>query len=109
VISIGYDHELLEGFKGASRVPCLTNNYATIYCTSIMLAHHLLKKFELDEDYFSNETTICEHFNVEEGTKGNGPFTAFIDVGLMKLTTNNVKVCGALMVHWMLRFGHSPL
>jgi hypothetical protein len=37
-----------------------------------------------------------EHFNVEEGTKGNGPFMALIEMGLMKTTTSNVKVCGAL-------------
>jgi large subunit ribosomal protein L5e len=66
------------------------------YYTSILLAHHSLKKFELDEDYLGNETATGEHFNVEEG---NGPFRAFIEVGLMKITTSNVKVCGALMVH----------
>lgn len=33
-----------------------SNNYATIYCTSILLVRHLLKKFELDEDYPGNET-----------------------------------------------------
>jgi len=68
-----------------------------------------LKKFELDEDYLGNETTTGEHLNVEEGTEGNGSFRALIKVGLMKITTNNVKVCGALLMHWMLKFGHSPL
>jgi hypothetical protein len=54
-----------------------------------------LKKFEFNEDYPSNETNTCEHFNVEEGIEGNGPFRAFIEVGLMKTTTGNVIVCGA--------------
>jgi hypothetical protein len=53
--------------------------------------------------------TTCEHFNVEEGIECNGPFRALIDMGLMKIKTCNVKVCGALIVHWMLKFGHSTL
>jgi len=58
-----------------------------------------LKKIELDENYLGNEMIINEHFNVEEGTQGNGPFRAFIKVGLMKITTSNAKICGVLMVH----------
>ena len=38
--------------------------------------------------------TTCEHFNVEEGSKGNGLFRVLIVVGLMKTTTNNVIVSG---------------
>ncbi len=90
-------------------MPCLNNNYATTYYISILLAHCLLKKFELDEDYLGNETTTSEHFNVEEGIEENRSFRALIKVGLMKITTNNVKVYGALLMHWMLKFGHSPL
>jgi hypothetical protein len=74
-----------------------------------MLDHHLLKKFEFNEDYPSNETTTTKHFNVEENTKGNGPFEALVEVGLMKIITSNVRVCGALIMFWMLRFGHYPL
>jgi len=54
---------------------------------------------------FGNEMAIGEHFNVKEGTKGNGPFRGPIGVGLMKTTIGNVKVCGALMVFWMPKFG----
>ncbi len=56
-----------------------------------------------------NEMIISEHFNVEEGIEGNGLFKALIEMGLMKITIGNVKVCGAITVHWMPRFGHSPL
>jgi hypothetical protein len=84
-----YDHELSKGLKGG------LSNYVIVYYINIFFVHHLLK-FELDEDHPSNEMATNEHFNVEEGTKGNGPFKALIEMGLMKTTTNNVKVCGAL-------------
>jgi len=51
-----------------------------MYYINILFVRHLLKKFELDEDYPSNEMVTNEHFNVEEGTKGNGPFRALIEV-----------------------------
>jgi hypothetical protein len=67
-----------------------------------------LKKFELDDDYLGNETSTSEHFNVEVGTKG-GLFRVFIEVDLMKIIIGNVRICGAVTVHWMFKFGHSPL
>jgi large subunit ribosomal protein L5e len=84
-----YAHELpCYGLKG-----CFTN-YATAYCTGLLLARCHLKKFGLDEDYPGNETATGEDFNVEEG-EGERPFRALLDVGLVRTTTGN-RVFGSL-------------
>ncbi len=73
-LTTSYDIELSKGLKVG------LNNYVIMYYINILFVRHLLKKFELDEDYPSNEMVTNEHFNVEEGTKGNGPFRALIEV-----------------------------
>ncbi len=73
-LTTSYDIELSKGLKVG------LNNYVIMYYINILFVRHLLKKFELDEDYPSNEMVTNGHFNVEEGTKGNGPFRALIEV-----------------------------
>jgi len=69
-------------------------NYAACYATGLLCARRLLKKLELDEDYEGQTEVDGEMYTVEqEGEKR--PFTALLDVGLVR-TTTGAKVFGAL-------------
>jgi large subunit ribosomal protein L5e len=67
-------------------------NYAAAYCTGLLLARRVNKKFALD--YEGNKEVDGTDFNVEEaGDKA--PFRALLDVGLAR-TTTGARVFGAL-------------
>jgi len=90
VIAAAYSHELPKyGIKVGLK------NYAAHYCTGLLLARRLLKKFKLDEAYVGQTEVDGGEFNVEPNDEGPGPFRCFLDTGLTRTTTGN-KVFGAL-------------
>jgi len=90
VLCVAYSHEL----KRYGLEVGLTN-YAACYCTGLLLARRLLKKFKM-EDYeglIENEeegVRIGSHFLEEADYEEEGakePFTCYLDVGLRRTTT----------------------
>ena len=69
-------------------------NYAACYATGLLAARRLLKKMGMDEMYEGQEEADGEMFLVEH-EDGPRPFTAVLDVGLVRTTTGN-RVFGAL-------------
>eukprot|EP00245_Coleochaete_scutata_P000474 TRINITY_DN10590_c0_g1_i1.p1 TRINITY_DN10590_c0_g1~~TRINITY_DN10590_c0_g1_i1.p1 ORF type:complete len:294 (+),score=88.66 TRINITY_DN10590_c0_g1_i1:57-938(+) len=89
VLCAAYAHELPRyGLKVG------LTNYAAAYCTGLLLARRILKKYDLDGEYEGNTEATGEDYNVEEG-EGRRPFRALLDVGLVRTTTGN-RVFGAL-------------
>lgn len=70
-------------------------NYAAAYCTGLLLARRLLKKFDLDTLYKGQEEVDGDEYNVEALEQGRGPFRCYLDVGLVR-TTTGARVFGAL-------------
>merc|ERR1711988_700153 len=70
------------------------SNYAACYATGLLAARRLLEKLALDEKYEGQEEPDGEMFLVEH-EDGPRPFTAVLDVGLVRTTTGN-RVFGAL-------------
>jgi len=68
-------------------------NYASAYCTGLLLARRVNTKLNLD--YVGQEEIDGEDFNVEVDAEGKAPFKALLDVGL-KRTTTGARVFGAL-------------
>lgn len=62
-------------------------NYASAYCTGLLLARRLLKQIGLDEMYAGNDTINGEYFNVYDDMQDKRPFKALMDVGLAPTTT----------------------
>jgi len=90
VICAAYAHELPNfGLKVG------LTNYAAHYCTGLLLARRLLKKFKLDSLYVGQEEVDGDEYNVEANDEGPAPFRCFLDTGLTRTTTGN-KVFGAL-------------
>merc|ERR1712080_93329 len=90
IVAAAYSHELPK-----YGVSVGLKNYAAHYCTGLLLARRLLKKFKLDEAYVGQTEVDGEEFNVEPNDDGPGPFRCFLDTGLTRTTTGN-KVFGAL-------------
>jgi large subunit ribosomal protein L5e len=89
VLCAAYSHELPK-----YGMPVGLTNYAACYATGLLCARRLLQKLGMDEDYEGQTEVDGEMFEVEqEGEKR--PFTALLDVGLIRTTTGN-KVFGAL-------------
>jgi len=72
-------------------------NYAAAYCTGLLLARRVNKKFELDELYSGKAEVDGEDYNVTEeaDAAGKAPFKALLDVGLRR-TTTGARLFGAL-------------
>jgi len=87
-LAAAYAHEL----KRYGVTHGLTN-YAAAYCTGLLLARRVNKKYGLD--YEGQEEVDGEDFNVEANPEGNAPFKALLDVGLAR-TTTGARVFGAL-------------
>jgi len=68
-------------------------NYASAYCTGLLLARRVNQKLNLD--YVGQEEIDGEDFNVEVDAEGKAPFKALLDVGL-KRTTTGARIFGAL-------------
>ena len=80
-IAVAYSHELDRfGLKLG------LTNYAAAYCTGLLLARRVNKKFNLEYEGLTEEVD-GEDFNVEADAEGAAPFKANFDVGLHRTTT----------------------
>lgn len=71
-------------------------NYASAYCTGLLLARRLLKQLKMDSLYAGNAGEKGEDYNVgEDPNPERRPFKAILDVGLVNTTTGN-KVFGVM-------------
>jgi len=90
VVSAAYSHELPRyGIKVG------LTNYAAAYCTGLLLARRLLKKFRLDDIYKGSETVTGEQYNVEDIEGKPRAFRAYLDIGLAR-TTTGARIFGAM-------------
>jgi len=90
IVCAAYSHELPNyGIKVG------LTNYAAAYCTGLLLARRLLKKFKLDEVYVGTTEVTGGVFNVEDVEDGPGAFRAYLDVGLAR-TTTGARIFGAM-------------
>lgn len=90
IVCAAYSHELPRyGVKVG------LTNYAAAYCTGLLLARRLLKKFKLDEIYQGCTEVNGGVFNVEDVEDGPGAFRAFLDVGLAR-TTTGARIFGVM-------------
>jgi len=90
VVCAAYAHELPRyGIKVG------LTNYAAAYCTGLLLARRLLKKFGLDQTYEGQVEVDGEEFYQEDVDDAPGAFRAYLDVGLAR-TTTGARVFGAL-------------
>lgn len=83
VLTSAYAHELPRyGVKYG------LTNFAAAYCVGLLVARRHLQKLKLDETYVGVEEADGEMFEVEaEGDRR--PFTALLDIGLVRTTTGN--------------------
>lgn len=90
IVCAAYSHELPRyGVKVG------LTNYAAAYCTGLLLARRLLRKFKLDEIYQGCTDVTGGVFNVEDVEDGPGAFRAFLDVGLAR-TTTGARIFGVM-------------
>jgi large subunit ribosomal protein L5e len=91
-VESAYSHELPKyGVKVG------LTNYAAAYCTGLLLARRVNKKFGIDELYKGKVEVDGEDYNVKEekGDAEKDPFRANLDVGLQR-TTTGARLFGAL-------------
>jgi len=90
VLSAAYAHELPRyGVKVG------LTNYAASYATGLLLARRILNKLKLDKTYAGKEQATGELYTVEDIKDARRPFTANLDIGLVRATTG-AKVFGVL-------------
>merc|ERR1719245_1208705 len=70
-------------------------NYAAAYCTGLLVARRVLKKFGLDETFKGKEEIDGEDYHVEDEEHDQRPFKCILDVGLQS-TTKGHRMWGAL-------------
>jgi len=80
---------------GKYGVPVGHKNYAAAYCTGLLVARRVLKKFGLDETFKGKEEIDGGEYHVEEEENERRPFKAILDVGLRR-TTVGARMWGAL-------------
>ncbi|XP_076436523.1 large ribosomal subunit protein uL18-like isoform X2 [Babylonia areolata] len=104
IVCAAYAHELPRyGVKVG------LTNYAAAYCTGLLLARRLLKKFGLDSIYKGQEVADGEEFYVEDEEGQPGAFRCYLDIGLYR-TTTGARIFGAMKgaVDGGLDIPHSP-
>ncbi|XP_071489045.1 large ribosomal subunit protein uL18-like [Diadema antillarum] len=90
IVCAAYSHELPRyGIKVG------LTNYAAAYCTGLLLARRVLKKFNLDTIYEGQTEPDGDDYLVESEEGQAGAFRCFLDVGLAR-TTTGAKVFGVL-------------
>jgi len=90
IVESAYSHELPHyGVKVG------LTNYAAAYCTGLLLARRVLKKFNLDGMYEGQTKVDGDEFEVEDIDDGPGAFHACLDVGLAR-TSTGARVFGAM-------------
>jgi len=84
VMTAAYGHELPNyGVKVG------LTNYAAAYAVGLLLARRLLAKLHLAERYPGLPEATGEIYNVQELPEGPRPFTALLDVGLVRTSTGH--------------------
>jgi len=77
-------------------IPAGHKNYAAAYCTGLLVARRLLKKFNLDEAFKGKEEIDGEDYHVEDEEEADQrPFKCILDVGLQTTATGH-RMWGAL-------------
>lgn len=90
IVAAAYAHELPRyGVKVG------LTNYAAAYCTGLLLARRILKKFKLDTIYAGQKEVDGEEFHVESEDGQPGAFRCYLDVGLAR-TSTGAKVFAAM-------------
>jgi len=90
IICAAYAHELPRyGVKVG------LTNYASAYCTGLLLARRLLTKLNLAEIYEGQTEVDGDEFNVECVDDQPSAFRCYLDIGLNR-TTTGARVFGAL-------------
>jgi large subunit ribosomal protein L5e len=90
IVCAAYAHELPKyGVKVG------LTNYAAAYCTGLLLARRVLKKFNLDTIYAGCEEVNGEQYQVESIDGSPGAFRCYLDVGLAR-TTTGARIFGAM-------------
>lgn len=91
IVCAAYAHELPRyGLKVG------LTNYAAAYCTGLLMARRVLKKFNLDGIYEGQTEIDGDEYNVENNdADGPNSFRCYLDVGLAR-TTTGAKVFGVL-------------
>lgn len=84
VLTAAYSHELPRyGIKHG------LTNFAAAYCVGLLCARRHLAKLGLDEAYTGVEEVDGEMFMVEGDEEDRRPFTALLDIGLVRTSTGN--------------------
>jgi len=90
IVAAAYSHELPRyGVKVG------LTNYAACYCTGLLLARRILKKFGLDQLYRGQTNVDGEMYSVEDLEKGPGAFRAHLDTGLAR-TSTGARIFGVM-------------
>jgi len=90
VMCAAYAHELPRyGIKLG------LTNYSAAYAVGLLLARRHLTNLGLADKYIGNTEASGSDYNVEEKDEGPRPFTALLDVGLVRTTTGH-RIFGAL-------------
>lgn len=77
-------------------VPVGHTNYAAAYCTGLLVARRVLKKFGLDETFKGKEELDGEQYHIEdEIEEGARPFKVILDIGLQRSVVG-ARLWGAL-------------
>eukprot|EP00004_Rigifila_ramosa_P002932 TRINITY_DN12_c0_g1_i1.p2 TRINITY_DN12_c0_g1~~TRINITY_DN12_c0_g1_i1.p2 ORF type:complete len:289 (-),score=82.79 TRINITY_DN12_c0_g1_i1:56-922(-) len=84
VMAAAYGHELAK-----YGVPAGQTNFASSYAVGLLLARRLLTKLHLAAKYEGVKEATGEMYVVEEIANGPRPFTALLDVGLVRTTTGH--------------------
>jgi large subunit ribosomal protein L5e len=89
IVASAYSHELPRyGVKVG------LTNYAAAYCTGLLIARRILKKFGLDTIYEGQTEVDGDHYMVDS-SGDKGAFRCYLDVGLLR-TSTGARVFGAL-------------
>merc|ERR1711945_38701 len=90
IVGAAYSHELPRyGIKVG------LTNYSAAYCTGLLLARRILKRYNLDSLDEGAEEVTGEEYHVESMEGKPGAFRCYLDVGLAR-TTTGARVFGAL-------------
>lgn len=90
VLCAAYSHEL-----NRYGVKLGLTNYASAYCTGLLLARRMLTKLGLNSLYEGCTEVSGDDYNVESNDKGPAAFRCYLDVGLCR-TTTGARIFGAL-------------
>jgi len=90
IVESAYSHELPKyGIKVG------LTNYASAYCTGLLVARRILHKFGLNDIYTGVTEASGEDFSVEDVDGQPGAFRCYLDIGLAR-TSTGAKIFGCL-------------